>query len=579
MSGPRFLTKLGDRLALTPIMSAIVAVALLAAGLGLGVYNEHLGRVDRERQASTQAHILAESLAAPLAFDDKEAAAEYVNALRANPDIEAAAAYDGHGRLAAGFTAQGARPPARNVIRPAAIENGAVVVAAEVTQNGTQLGSVYLRESIEPVLRRAARYLGIALLVIMAALLIAVLGGANASLSEAHRKLRLEVEEREKAEEALRQSQKMEAMGQLTGGVAHDFNNLLMAASSGLYLLEKTNDPDRQAALKLAIRQALDRGARLTQQLLAFSRRAAVKPEVVDVGAVLRGMRELLDRSLREDIVVELRPAADLWPVEVDRSQFEVAVLNIALNARDAMASGGTIVISADNAPGETGDADRVRLAITDTGPGIAPEIAARVFEPFFATKDVGQGTGLGLSQVYGFARSSGGEARVESEPGQGATVALYLPRSAKALPGAETSPPSPPPPSPAKPPEPSGQFKVLVVEDDESVAGLVVEMVRELGYRACRAAGADQALQTLGADPAVDLVFSDMLMPGEMNGLDLAHEVMRRRPDVPVVLTTGYSAAATSAAEEGIRLLPKPYRIDALAAALQAALAGKQPA
>jgi signal transduction histidine kinase/ActR/RegA family two-component response regulator len=576
MSGPRFLTRLGDRLALTPIMAAVVAVALLATGLGLAVYNEHLGRVDRERQAATQAQILADSLAAPLAFDDKEAAAEYVNALRANPDIEAAAAYDGRGRLAAGFTSQGARPPARNVIRSAVIDHGAVVVATEVTQNGTRLGSVYLRESIEPVLRRAARYLGIGLLVIMAALLIAVLGAANASLSEAHRKLRLEVEEREKAEEALRQSQKMEAMGQLTGGVAHDFNNLLMAASSGLYLMEKTDDPDRQAALKLAIRQSIDRGARLTQQLLAFSRRTAVKPEVVDVGAVLRGMRELLDRSLREDIVVDLRPSQGLWPVEVDRSQFEVAVLNIALNARDAMASGGTIVISADNAPADGGQGDRVRLAITDTGPGIAPEIASRVFEPFFTTKDVGQGTGLGLSQVYGFARSSGGEARVESEPGRGATVALYLPRSTKPLPVAV----APPPPPPANAlPKPSASYKVLVVEDDESVAGLVLEMVRELGYRACRAASADQALQTLGADPAVDLVFSDMLMPGDMNGLDLAHEVMRRRPDVPVVLTTGYSAAAASATEEGIRLLLKPYRIDALAAELQAALTGKHPA
>jgi CheY-like chemotaxis protein len=198
------------------------------------------------------------------------------------------------------------------------------------------------------------------------------------------------------------------------------------------------------------------------------------------------------------------------------------------------------------------------------------------VFEPFFTTKDVGQGTGLGLSQVYGFARSSGGEARVESEPGRGATVALYLPRSTKPLPVAV----APPPPPPANAlPKPSASYKVLVVEDDESVAGLVLEMVRELGYRACRAASADQALQTLGADPAVDLVFSDMLMPGDMNGLDLAHEVMRRRPDVPVVLTTGYSAAAASATEEGIRLLLKPYRIDALAAELQAALTGKHPA
>jgi signal transduction histidine kinase len=258
----------------------------------------------------------------------------------------------------------------------------------------------------------------------------------------------------------------MEAMGQLTGGVAHDFNNLLMVASSGLDLLERTTDPTRRERLRTGIRQAIDRGASLTQQLLAFSRRAPLKPEVVDIERRLTGMHTLLDRSLQENVTVEMKLAPDLWRVEVDASQLEVAVLNIAINARDAMPDGGTITIEGRNEPSgrPDGAGDMVRLSIRDTGVGVAPEVLDRLFEPFFTTKPVGKGTGLGLSQVYGFARSSGGEAGIDSILGEGTTVWMRIPRSTKML--AQECAPA------VLRKRDADQRRILLVEDDDSVAG-----------------------------------------------------------------------------------------------------------
>jgi signal transduction histidine kinase/ActR/RegA family two-component response regulator len=559
---------IGDRVKITPAIAVGVAIALLGAAVGLGLYNEHLGRAEKVRHATTQAEILAASVAAPLAFDDATATREYINALRANPDVRAVGAYDAEGDLSAGYVTAGDPLPKHNVLASSKVEGGDLIVTSKVSQGSAELGSVYLRMTMESLPRRAMRYLGIAVIVVMASLLVAVLGASHASLSEAHRKLQQEIKEREKAEDALRQAQKMEAMGQLTGGVAHDFNNLLMVASSGLDLMDRTNDPIRRDRLKQGIRQAIDRGASLTQQLLAFARRSALHPEVVDLTVRLGGVRELLDRSLREDIVIDLSLAPDLWPVEVDPSQLEVAVLNVALNARDAMPSGGTITIWAENEPGASGGRDMVRLSISDTGVGVPSELLARVFEPFFTTKGVGQGTGLGLSQVYGFARSSGGDVKIDSEVGKGTTVSLLIPRSDKAVPIEAVVAPAPVADMPSR-------CRVLLVEDDDTVADLVGEMLAELGYDATRAPSALNALEALRREQAFDVVFSDMVMPGEMNGLDLAREIARRRPDLPIVLTTGYSTAAAAAAAEGIRLLVKPYRIEALAAELQAALTG----
>ena len=556
------------RPALTVSMADGLAVAVVLSAFAMAVYNERLGQQERFRQAEVQLRILAGSMAAPLAFDDRSAAREYVGAQSSNPDVEAVAAYDMQGGLAAGYTRAGAAPPARNVLGPPRIEGARLILTAPVTEGETVLGSVYLRTVLESPTRRAMRYAGFALLIVMAALLVAVLGAANAREAEAYRKLKAEIREREKAEDALRQSQKMEAMGQLTGGVAHDFNNLLMVASSGLDLLERTSDPARRERLRDGIRQAIDRGASLTQQLLAFSRRSPLKPEVIDIGQRLSGMHAILDRSLREDVTVRMMLPPDLWRVEVDASQLEVAVLNIAINARDAMPDGGTITIEARNEPSgrPDGSGDMVRLSIRDTGVGVAPDMIGRLFEPFFTTKAVGKGTGLGLSQVYGFARASGGEVGVDSVLGEGTTIWLRIPRSTKA--------PAALAPLVARAPVAGpGRQRVLLVEDDDSVAQLVEEMLRELGYEVKRVGDGASALDALRVDPGYQLVFSDMVMPGDIGGLDLARDISRLRPDLPVVLTTGYSAAAAAATKEGRRVLVKPYRIEALAAELDAVL------
>ena len=566
--------RLARYLPATPIVAVGMALLLLVASLALAFHNEQVSQSERAREIQVQAEILAGSIAAPLAFDDRQAAQEYVNALRANPAIEAVGTYGADGSLAASFGRKGAAPPQFNSIGPPVIHGNQLIVTAPVVQGGAYLGSVYLRTMTEPLPHRAVRYLGIAIIVIMACLLVGTLGASYATVSAANQRLQAEIESREQAEEALRQAQKMEAMGQLTGGVAHDFNNLLMVASSGLDLLDRTTDPAKIARLRQGIRQAIDRGANLTQQLLTFARRSPLNPDVLELEPRVRGLQDLLDRSLRENIKVELDFPPSLWLVEVDPSQLEVAVLNIALNARDAMPAGGRIVITAHNEPAPQGaetSGDMVRLSIHDTGTGIPAELMDKVFEPFFTTKGVGQGTGLGLSQVYGFARSSGGNVKIESEVGSGTTVSLLLPRSSKSL------------PVKAKPDtldagEAGKRFRILLVEDDEHVAQLVGEMLDQIGYASHRAPAAARAISMLEADSSYDLLLSDMIMPGGMTGLDLARDVARRWPEIPTLLMTGYSDGAAAAADEGITVLNKPYTIEALTIALQTALHDRRP-
>jgi signal transduction histidine kinase len=558
---------------LTPRLALGLAIALVLAGLALAVYTERQGREQKVREVAVQADILAGSVAAALAFDDRKTAQEYVDALRVNREVEAAGVYDLQGQLVAGYARNGVKLPDNIAGRPIRVEGARLAVTAVVAQDATRLGSIYMQTITEPISRRVARYGGIGFLVVMAALVLAVLGVSHASLSRAHQTLQAEVAEREKVEQALQQSQKMEAMGQLTGGVAHDFNNLLMVASSGLDLMERTNDPARLEKLKQGIRQAIERGASLTHQLLTFSRRTPLDPQVIDLGDRLQDVSALLDRSLREDITVHLQPGADLWAVEIDPAQLEVALLNLTLNARDAMPHGGDITIRAENIQDPVGlsAGDYVNLTITDTGVGMSAEVAPRAFEPFFTTKGVGKGTGLGLSQVYGFARASGGDVRLESAEGRGTTISILLPRTPKPL-------SRPPVAVPQADTRKADHVRVLLVEDDDNVAELVSQMLDDLGYDAARATTARSALEVLKEDAAFDLVFSDMIMPGEMDGLELAHEIGRRRPDLPVLLTTGFSDAAAAAASEGLRLLLKPYRIEALAAELAATLAARPP-
>ncbi|MBB3452727.1 signal transduction histidine kinase/ActR/RegA family two-component response regulator [Rhizobium sp. BK313] len=395
-------------------------------------------------------------------------------------------------------------------------------------------------------------------------------------LEAANKALRDQMRVRAQVEEKLRQAQKIEAIGQLTGGVAHDFNNLLMVISGGLEMLDRQADPARRKRLMDGMRQAAERGSGLTRQLLAFSRRQDLKPQTVDLARQIGGMRELLDRSLRGDVHVVIDLSPDLWPVEVDASELELVVLNLSVNARDAMPKGGTIKITAENEAARaegSGQGDFVRLVIADDGCGMTPEVQARVFEPFFTTKDIGKGSGLGLAQVHGFAQQSGGKVEIESEVGKGTTISLLLPRS---------------PNSPAsdqhnlvdlhvasRRAEAAGN--VLLVEDDDEVAALVAQMLDELGFQVVRAATAAAALGALANGRTVDLVFSDIMMPGGMNGVELAREIRLRRNDLPILLTSGYSEAAKQAAEaQGIKILRKPYQMAELEEALRQTMAGE---
>jgi signal transduction histidine kinase/ActR/RegA family two-component response regulator len=587
---------------LLPILSLVVAFALVTAGILIASYLERSARADKISAVGGQARILASTVTAALSFHDRSAAQEYVNALRADPAVEAAAIYEADGSLFASFSRTGfADPPqfAPGVehvsVGGSMIEGGHLVVTMPAAEGGSALGSVYLRTLIEPAALTWARYGIIALLGIMAAVVVALFGvaqmalrRANAeleahaeSLAEANRNLQTEIAEREKAEAALRQAQKMEAIGQLTGGIAHDFNNLLMVISGGIDMLGRFKDAERRQRVTDGMRQAVERGAALTRQLLTFSRRQPLKPEPIELARRIGDMVELLDHSLRGDIRVEMHFPADLWPVNVDPTQLELAMLNLAVNARDAMPDGGTLTVTAANRPGlDDGEirGDFVGLSVTDTGTGMPPEILARVFEPFFTTKDIGKGSGLGLAQIYGFAQRSGGAVRIQSEVGRGTTVNLLMPRSDR-------------PPAPARPaPEAKAarnaraaarQATVLLVEDDEEVAALAGDMIGQLGYEVSRVANAQAALGALANGRVVDVVFSDIMMPGGMNGADLAREIIRRRPDLPVVLTTGYDGqSAVSTDELGLPLLRKPYRLDALASALSTALGpGGQPA
>jgi signal transduction histidine kinase/CheY-like chemotaxis protein len=378
-----------------------------------------------------------------------------------------------------------------------------------------------------------------------------------------------DVTHRRAVEDRLRQAQKIEALGQLTGGVAHDFNNLLQVISGGLQILARQTDPRRRDQIFASMKQAVDRGARLCRQLLAFSRRQALKPEAVDLKRLIGDMRELLNRSLRGDVQIHSAFADLLWCVEVDPGELELVILNLALNARDAMPVGGTIDISAHNCEALADhdlSGDFVRLDIADSGVGMSPDILAHAFEPFFTTKEVGSGSGLGLAQAHGFAKASGGIVRIASSPGHGTLVSLFLPRTLK---------------TPAYIPQLTSQAiddtaiaagEVLVVEDDDEVAALTVDMINQLGYCTTRVASAEAALGALADRRAVDIVFSDVMMPGRMNGVELAQEIRRRRPNLPVLLTSGYvEAARRNAGAQRIKIIPKPYRIDELRDALAA--------
>ncbi|CAO3426385.1 PAS domain S-box protein [Azospirillum doebereinerae] len=375
-----------------------------------------------------------------------------------------------------------------------------------------------------------------------------------------------DVTEQRRVEEQLRQSQKMEAVGQLTGGMAHDFNNLLQAMSGCLQLIGRR--AGHVAGVERILdsgRQAVDRGASMIRQLMAFSRRQSLQPEIFDVRDRLLGMRSFLDRALRADIQLEFDLQAGLWAVTADPVQFELAVLNLATNARDAIPADGRVVIGAGNVEldGDEGlTGSFVEVWVRDSGRGIAPDALHRVFEPFFTTKPMGKGTGLGLAQVYGFCRQSGGNATVESVEGEGTTVALLLPCAKEGASAREL---------PRRAVAAGGDARVLLVEDDPVVAPVIMAALEDLGYRVIRAASGEEALHRLKRGEAVDLLFTDVVMPGEIDGVALAQAARRMLPGLAVVLTTGYSE--DRAGLDGLPVLPKPYRIEDLATVIKAEL------
>jgi signal transduction histidine kinase/CheY-like chemotaxis protein/integral membrane sensor domain MASE1 len=391
-------------------------------------------------------------------------------------------------------------------------------------------------------------------------------------LETVNRRLQLEIKERQQAEAALRQAQRMEAIGQLTGGVAHDFNNLLTVVGGNAALLRDKAPDDVVARRALAIIRAAEQGERLTRQLLALSRRQMLRPEAVDLRQRTRELAEMLSRPLREDIEITVEMPESLWPVTVDPAEFDLALLNIAVNARDAMPNGGRFGVEARNLSFHSGDSategligDFVAVTVSDTGTGMAADVLARAFEPFFTTKEVGLGSGLGLSQVYGFTKQSGGAALIHSEIGKGTAITLFLPRAIEfPIASRFVSDDAALPTTPAR---------ILLVEDDSEVAEVTVELLWDIGSAAVPVRDATAALAVLERDPTIELVISDIVMPGGISGLDLARILRERRPELPVLLATGYSQYAPQVLSEGFSLVEKPYHRDALAASIAAAV------
>jgi signal transduction histidine kinase/CheY-like chemotaxis protein len=367
-------------------------------------------------------------------------------------------------------------------------------------------------------------------------------------------------------------SQKMEALGLLTGGVAHDFNNLLMIVSGHAQSLKRRLFEQRDQRALEAIQIAATRGETLTRQLLSFSRGMPLNPTVISTAETINAIRNMLTGSLHVNVELSIDVPPQTWPVRVDKSELELALLNLTVNARDAMSGGGKLVIAAANVTLDATDTaeglagDFIAISVTDTGCGIGEDVLGRVFEPFFTTKGADKGTGLGLSQVYGFARRSGGTAVIRSELDRGTTVTLYLPRSRASIevPMQEDAAHYAAPPG----------ATVLVVEDNADVRGVTVSLLEQLGYRTIAVENASAALDVLASQP-VSLIFSDVVLPGGIDGLLLARTVKARRPDIPTVLTTGYARVFDT--EPEFPVLRKPYQISALGRIIREALDGEE--
>jgi signal transduction histidine kinase/ActR/RegA family two-component response regulator len=568
-----------DRWRRLPQLAAFVAVLLVVLGVVAVGRAEQDYRSHEQSEARIEAQIVAINVAAAVDFGDHAAAQEAADALHVNAQVRRVGVYDQAGKLFAGYSRDGGAAPGGDM----------VVERVPVMRSGARLGTVVVVSDLEHLSRRMLHYGVIALLVILASLVVAILGiaqsalrTANRELVEANDALRGQIAQRERAESQLRQAQKMESLGQLTGGIAHDFNNMLAIVIGNLDMVTRRLRSDPDKALR-GIEHALEgatRAAALTRRLLAFSRRQPLEPQPLDANKLVSGMSELLRRTLGEQVRIETVLAGGLWRTSADPGQLENAILNLSVNARDAMAEGGRLTIETLNAAldedyardhDEVSAGQYVVIAVTDTGAGMPAEVRERAFDPFFTTKDVGKGTGLGLSQVYGFVRQSGGHVKIYSETGEGTTVKIYLPRhfgpeAARARNGATDE---------SEMPRALNGDTILVVEDEEQVRRMSVDALRDLGYTVLEAASGAEALRHLEQDVAVDLLFTDVVMP-DMNGRQLVDAVHARWPGMRVLYTTGYTRNAivhNGMLDHDVDLLAKPFTVPQLARKIRAVL------
>jgi signal transduction histidine kinase len=458
MSDANHIARPSMQLRVLPVVALLTSIFLVLAGGATVFFQDSLYRQARVEELRVQGAVLASGVMAALIFNDNRAAQEYADAMRANPDIEAVGVYPLSGKAVAGFVRTGGAPLPERVLAGTSsyLANGLTVVLPVMEKN-QRVGTVYLRSPAEPFNRRLARLTGILLLAITTTIVLAVfavtqraLTRANSELenraemlADSNSRLQIEMEERTKAEEALRQAQKMEAVGRLSGGIAHDFNNLLTIVGGNLRLLQRRlagdAKPDYDRYIDSA-KEGLNRAAILTQRILAFSRSQPLSPAPANLSSVISTMRELLRHSVGEQIEIDLI-LKSVWPVMCDTSQMENVVLNLAINARDAMPDGGRLTITTEDivlsarSPGfdEAAPGDYVRVIVTDTGIGMSEEVRSKAIDPFFTTKAQGQGTGLGLSTAFGYVRQSGGYMNIVSAPGRGTSVVIMMPKTAAA--------------------------------------------------------------------------------------------------------------------------------------------------
>ena len=545
---------------ITVVLSLAV---LVSASIGLALFTEARHQNQVSQSAAVQARILADSVSAALSFNDIDTIRQYTSALRANPDIEAAGVYDDHEHLVAsygGVTTLNSAPAPHTI-----------TIRAPVVESGVRLGTVVFRQRTETLVARTARYGAAGLLVLMASLMLTVMALDSRKLTAGNRRLLHEMAERERAEAALRQSQKLEAVGRLTGGIAHDFNNMLavVIGNLDLFMRKYPDAEERMLRFVMSSHEAAKRAAALTHRLLAFSRRQALDPKATDVGKAVVETAELLTRTLGEAITIETTREAGLWRAHIDASQLETALVNLAVNARDAMPNGGRLSINMANARLGLSDIDQfdevtpgeyVLVNVADTGTGMSKEVISQVFEPFFTTKPVGLGTGLGLSQVHGFIRQSGGHIAIDSVVGQGTTISLYLPRSFErdeplvhevAVSTGHSR----------------NHITVLVVDDEPGVLDYASSALNELGYDVISASSVERAQKIIDSEPAIRALLTDVVMP-DANGRELADYALSKRPELKVLFMTGYSQDAivhNGILESGTHVIGKPFAIDEL--------------